>query len=184
MADSILSITVRDTTHPCAPYQTTTHSFKVQIFHCDGTPLFWRGINYKDGFWLNVPGAKGGLIHAQVRVPPGCYLIRAVAHCKNVVTDWAWVGVGCDQTVCVNLVPPAVKDCIRLMVLGAHLGTLDPPEKGETTVWDMMPREVKSAVEVLTKFASELPTDTLLPPPPTADEVRKMFREKKPRKGK
>ena len=36
MADSTLSITVRDPEHPCAPYQRTGHSFFVQIWHCDG----------------------------------------------------------------------------------------------------------------------------------------------------
>ena len=70
MADSILSITIRDTEHPCAPYQTTRHTFLVQIFNCDGKPLFWKGVNYGKPFPLDVPGEKGGRIHAQVKVPP------------------------------------------------------------------------------------------------------------------
>ncbi len=116
MADSILSIIIRDTEHPCAPYQSTGHTFLVQIFHCDGKPLFWKGINYGKPFPLDVRGEKGGFIHAQVKVPPGCYLVRGIASCKNVVTDWAWVGVGCDQTVCVNLVPPSVIHCINRVI--------------------------------------------------------------------
>jgi hypothetical protein len=50
MADSTLSITVRDRLHPCAAVPgTTVHSFKAQIFHCDGTPLFWKGVNDGSG---------------------------------------------------------------------------------------------------------------------------------------
>jgi len=179
MADSTLSVTVRDTTHPCSPYRTTRHSWKVQIFHCDGTPLFWKGIDYTHGFWLNVRGAKGGFIHGQVKVPPGCYLVRAIATCKNVLTDWAYVGVGCDQTVCVNLVPPAVKHCINRVLAGLLLGTVDPPREGEATVSSMMPGEVKEAVAILTKIASRLPEDALLPSTPTAGELEKMLREEK-----
>lgn len=179
MADSILSITIRDTEHPCAPYQSTTHTFFVEIFHCDGKPLFWKGVNYGKPFPLDVPGEKGGRIHAQVKVPPGCYLVRGIASCKNVVTDWAWVEVGCDQTVCVNLVPPSVIHCINRVVAGLMLGTVDPPEAGEATVAQIMPREVKEAVELLNKIADRLPRDVQLPPPPTVDNIRRVVGELK-----
>jgi len=175
MSDSILSITIRDTAHPCAPYQSTRHTFFVQIFHCDGKPLFWRGVNYSKPFPLDVPGEKGGRIHAQIKVPPGCYLVRGIAACKNVVTDWAWVGVGCDQTVCVNLVPPSVINCINRVVAGLKLGTVDPPKEGEAPVAKIMPKEVKEAVEILKKITDKLPRDPQLPEPPTVDDIMKII---------
>jgi hypothetical protein len=179
MADSILSITVRDTEHPCAPYQTTGHTFYVQIFHCDGKPLFWKGANYGRPFPLDVPGEKGGRIHAQVKVPPGTYLVRAIATCKNVVTDWAWVNVGCDQTVCVNLVPPSVLQCINRTLIGLHLGTVDPPKAGEERLAEIMPEEVKEATAVLRRIADKLPKDPRLPAPPTVDEIRRAVASEK-----
>jgi len=174
--DSVLSITVRDTVHPCAPCQSTGHTFYAQIFHCDGTPLRWKGVNYL-WFPMQVIGPGGGRIHAQVRVPPGCDLIRAVATCKNVVTDWAWVDLGCSQTVCVNLVPPSVIQCINRVVLGLNMGTVDPPQKGDETVAKLMPKEVKEAVETLKRIAEKLPKDPKLPATPAEDEIHRMIRE-------
>lgn len=179
MADSILSITIRDSNHPCAPYQSTPHSFRVEIYHCDGTPLFWKGVNYgATGVWLDTRGAKRGFIHAQVKVPPGCYLVRAHAKCKNVVSDWAYVGVGCDQTVCVNLVIPTLLHCVLRTITGLLLSTVDPPE-GEEMVVKIMPREVKEAVKALNKVADKLPKDLQLPVPPTKKEIEKIAKEPK-----
>lgn len=176
MADSILSVTVRDTVHPCAPYQSTSHSFFVQIFHCDGKPLFWKGIDFRSFVPLQEAGHGGGGIHGQFKVPPGCYLVRAVATCKNVVTDWAWVNVGCDTTACVDLVPPSVRQCIDRVLLGLQLGTLDPPQEGEQRVADVMPDEVQQAVQLLTRIAERLPEDVQLQNAPTVDEVREATR--------
>lgn len=183
--DSILSITVRDSIHPCAPYQATGHNFYGQIYHCDGTPLRWKGVNYSL-FPMQVPGPGGGRIHAQVRVPPGCYIIRAVATCKNVMTDWTWAELGCNQTLCVNLVPPTVRHCIDRTILGLLLGTADPPQAGEETVAKMMPKEVQEAVSVLKKIREKLPPDPKLPTPPAAEEIPRMIKEAEkeaPRKG-
>ncbi len=174
--DSILSITVRDSIHPCAPYQASGHNFYGQIFHCDGTPLRWKGMNYSL-FLMQVPGPGGGRIHAQVRVPPGCYLIRAIAPCKNVVTDWTWVGLGCNQTLCVNLVPPTVRHCIQRALLGLLVGTVDPPQRGDEPVAKIMPREVEEAVSVLKRIIEKLPADPKLPTPPTAEELPRLMRE-------
>ncbi len=173
MADSRLSITIRDTEHPCAPYQTTSHSFTAQIFHCDGKPLFWKGLNGKR-VPLEVPGQAGGRIHGQFDVPPGCYLVRAVATCKNVITDWAWVNVGCDKTVCVDLVPTSVIHCIRRMVAGLALGTIDPPEAGEQKVEQLAPKEVQEAIKALERIADRLPDDLQLPTPPSEEEIRSL----------
>jgi tyrosinase-like protein len=159
--DSCLSVTVRDSHHPCAPYQSTGHSFLVEIYHCDGLPLFWRGIDYGKGVLLQVAGAGGGMIHGKFPVPPGCYLIRAAAPCHNVVTDWAWVNVGCSAKVCVDLVPPMVRHCIRRALTGIALGTAE----GDKTVRDVAPREARSATNALDKLAAKLPEDPLPPPP-------------------
>ncbi len=164
--DSILSITVRDTAHPCAPYQSTRHSFFVQILHCDGKPLFWKGINYKR-FRLNVRGHGGGFIHAQVKVPPGCYVLRAVATCHNVVTNWASVQVCCAETVCVDLLPTSVFHCINNTITGLLLGTV-----GERPVIEIAPQEVDEAVRALRVLAERLPKDVHLSVPPTEEEIK------------
>jgi Common central domain of tyrosinase len=118
--DAGLCVTVRDSHHPCAPYQSTGHSFEVEIYHCDGLPLVWGGVNFGAGAPLEVLGAGGGAVHGQFRVPHGCYLVRASAKCQNVVTDWAWVNVGCGASVCVDLVPPTVRHCIDRAVTGTR----------------------------------------------------------------
>jgi hypothetical protein len=177
MADSTLSVTVRDTGHPCAPYQSTAHTFFLQIFHCDGKPLFWRGVNFGKPVPLELPGHGGGRIHGQFKVPSGCYLVRAIASCKNVITDWAWVNVGCDETVCVDLVPPSVIHCINRVIAGLQLGTVDPPEASEQTVAQLVPKEVQEAVEVLARIAERLPRDPQLPAAPTPDEAKAAVEE-------
>lgn len=160
--ESCLSVTVRDSHHPCAPYQSSRHSFLVEIYHCDGLPLFWRGVDFGMGAPLQVAGAGGGMIHGKFEVPPGCYLVRAAASCQNVVTDWAWVNVGCGATVCVDLVPPTVRHCIARAVTGIALGTAVADKK----VHELAPREAKAATNALDKLAARLPADPL-PPPPT-----------------
>lgn len=176
MVDSTLSIIVRDTKHPCAPYQSTRHSFYVSIFTCDLKPLHWKGMTYVN-FPLNVKGQAGGLIHAQVKVPPGCYLVRALATCKNVVSDWAWVELGCGKTACVNLVIPNAIDCLLRTVLGLQMGTVDPP-KGEATIREAMPKEVEEAIDAMQKVIEKLPK-SVFPPPPTPGEIRELEKKKK-----
>lgn len=180
MADSILSVTIRDSKHPCSPYRSTRHSFSVQVFNCDLTPLVWKGLNFGRGrgVMLTEKGEAGGLIHGQFKVPPGAYLVRGVATCKNVVTDWAWVKVCCNQTVCVDLVPPAVWHCIVRTVLGLNLGTVDP-EGEDRRLKDVFPEEVKAATEALkallgrrdAKLTAEEVGDNL-PEPPEESEIQ------------
>jgi hypothetical protein len=175
VADSLLSITVRDTTFPCAPYRTTEHSFLVDIFNCDGLPLFWKGLTYIS-HPLDTAGAAGGRVHGQVKIPAGSYLVRAKAQCKNVVSDWAWVNVGCDETVCVDIVLPSVRDCINRVLAGLQLGTVDPPAEGEEMVRDVVgEEEVKRAVEVLTMISERLPRTEQLPEVPTEEQLRQTF---------
>lgn len=159
--ESCLSVTVRDPRHPCAPYRSSDHSFQVEIYHCDGLPLFWNGVSFAGGVPLQVPGAAGGMIHGQFAVPPGCYLVRAAATCHNVVTDWAWVNVGCGATICVDLVPPTVRHCIERALTGITLGTVDH----EQQVHDLAPREARTATNALKRLAGRLPADPLPAPP-------------------
>ncbi len=181
MADSILSIIIRDTRHPCAPYQSTRHSFYVSIFTCDMKPLHWSGTTYIH-YPLNVRGKAGGMIHAQVHVPPGSYLIRAVATCKNVVSDWAWAEVGCGKTVCVNIVIPNAIDCLLRTILGIQAGTVDPPG-GEAMIRNAMPKEVGEAVEAMQRVVEKLPR-SVLPPPPTLEEIEEMQKKRREKKEK
>lgn len=167
MADSILSITIRDGRHPCAPYQSTGHSFFVQIYHCDGKPLFWKGVNYGAPVPLTVRGHGGGRIHGQFRVPPGCYLIRGAATCFNVVTEWAWADVCCDDTVCVELVVPPVWHCVQRTILALEVGTI-----ADQPVAQVAAREVEQAREALQALADRLPRERPLPEPPTAEQVK------------
>jgi hypothetical protein len=69
MADSILSVTVRDAPFPCAPYQATNNSFRLQIFHCDGRPLFWRGEDFGKAVpsTSKAPGAVGSTARSGCR---------------------------------------------------------------------------------------------------------------------
>ena len=103
----------------------------------------------------------GGLIHGVFRVPSGCYLVRAAAACHNVVTDWAWVNVGCDATVCVDLVPPTVRHCVARALTGIEHGTADHEHK----VHEHAPRQAQTAANALRRLAAKLPADPLPAPP-------------------
>jgi hypothetical protein len=182
MADSIMSITVKDVRRPCAPYQTSRHSFRVQIYHCDGKPLWWKGVNYGwPGVWLTTVGHGGGRIHGQFKVPPGCYLVRATAPNNNVVTSWAYVGVGCNDTVCVNLLPSPLGHCIRGMITALQLGTAVVKGKEGVPLAEFKPKEVKDATALLQTIADMIPEDSNLPVPPTAEEIRKADAEPMPK---
>lgn len=177
--DSIMSITIRDPNHACAPYESTGHTFFVQIFHCDFRPLFWKGIDYGHPVPLNVKGVKGGNIHAQIRVPPGCYLVRGVASCYNVITEWAWVEAACGKTICVNLVPTSIRYCIDRVITGLNLGTIAPTAFAAKSgspmmIANFMPKEIQVAFEALKMISERLPADNL-PLPPSVDEIKSVI---------
>lgn len=152
MADSTLSILVRDRNRPCAPYFTTKHPFYVDIFHCDFTPLTWKGTTYK-GYKLKVN------IHDQVKVPPGCYIVRAYAHCNNVVTEMAMVQVGCDATVCVSLLPTTVRYCLDRAIIGLKHGTTST-----TKISEKIPKDkINEAIRALESVKEYLPKEEVIP---------------------
>lgn len=177
--DSILSIQVRDARHPCAPYETTGHSFFVQIYHCDSTPLFYKGINFGVPQLLHVRGRKNGFIHGQFKVPPGCYVIRAIATCHNVTTDWAMVGVGCGETKCVSLLPTSLRHCIFNMIAGLKFGTAAAfRTDAQVMAATVAANEVDVAIKALEAIAAKLPEHPL-PDPPDVEEIKRMEKEAK-----
>ncbi len=171
--DAVLSIIVRDPMHPREPYQSTPHSFFVQIFDCEGLPLVWEGVDYGafPGVPMTIPGPMGGRVQIDLAVPAGCYLVRALAKCKNVISDWAYVEASSGDTVRVNLILPTVKHCLLRMAASLRLATIDP-EGREDRVAAVWPREVQAATDELLRVADELPDDsTEFPNAPDFDEI-------------
>ena len=159
--DAVLSIAVRDPTHPRELYQSTPHNFFVQIFDCEGLPLVREGVDYGTfpGVPMTIPGPKGGRVQIDLAVPAGCYLVRALARCKNVISDWAYVEARGGDTVRVNLILPTVKHCLLRMAAALRLATVDP-EGQEDQVISVWPSEVQVATDGLLRIAHELPDDS------------------------
>ena len=100
-----LNIWVRDKDFPCKPDMRWVWS--VDVFVCDGKPLEWCGTKY-----YGAHRTRHG--HVEIEVPPGCYIVRARTGSKghhNLFTHVTMVIVGCDETACVNLVPPGAWTC-------------------------------------------------------------------------
>ena len=103
-----LNIWITDLGHPCKMAQ---RDWVVAIMTCDGKVLEWCGKKYD-----SVPAPCG---HADVEVPPGCYVLRASAHTwwsqghlfGNWATDRAVVQACCDEHHCVTLYAPSVQAC-------------------------------------------------------------------------
>lgn len=162
MGLSTLNIWVRDTRHPLLPYQSSTHNFIALILSCETpyTPLTFGALT-NGLFPLTEPGAGGGKVHGQVKVPHGTYLVRAFAPCKNVFTSWAWTQVCCDEEVCVNLITNRFRDCIKETQLVAQLyGWCDeqgiPYRPGSDPV-KLSHDLLRKADEVLGALAENLP---------------------------
>ena len=113
MGMSKLNIWIRDTVHPLLPYQSTAHSYRAVILSCETppTPLDYGAVS-GGVFPLTDPGPAGGKIHGEVEVPPGTYLVRAWATCKNVWTSWAWVQAPAGKMVSVNLITNRFRECL------------------------------------------------------------------------
>lgn len=99
----------------------------VTIYDCDGRVLEWCGKRYV------VLPAKCG--HLEVRVPPGCYYLKAVWGYRydvtrsviyaNHFTDAAIIQACCDHTTCVKLFNPSIHRCGRIYLEALHdLGQL------------------------------------------------------------
>jgi len=159
-----IDILIKDPSYPCAPYRRTGHRFYVDIMHCDGSFLEWKGITYN-----NYPLAQR--IHDQVKVPAGCYVVRAAALCGNVTTQTAVVQVCCNEKVCVNLLATSPRFCFVTAMLALH------PE-----IIREVPRDVlDNADDALGKVIEHLPKVPIEPP---ADLVKELLKREKQEKEK
>lgn len=177
MADSILSITVRDSKHPCSPYFQTQHQFFVDILHCDGKPLTWKGITY-----VTYPLKER--IHDQIRVPQGCYIVRGYSyHCPNVVLELAMVHVPCKATVCVSLLPTPVRYCLDQAIIGLKAGT-DVGKGEEREIGEVVPeRKIRAAISALEEVKKDLSKyEFPYKLPVSLEELEKMQKEAEKKK--
>lgn len=101
---SKMKFVVRDSNNPCKPYASTGHSFFAAVFNCDKTV---HAVVPMTG-----AGPRGGKIYGTAKVPSGTYIVVGLATCKNVWTNTALVVVGCEQDVCVNLIPRRFEQCV------------------------------------------------------------------------
>ena len=165
MGYSILGIVVRDSRKPCAQYFSTAHTFWVDIWNCDGTSFIKAH-------------RLAGRVHDQIKVPPGSYIVQGYGWCRNVVTDLVMVNVGCNETVCVNLLPTPVRLCWWRALIGLKYGTVvASPEK---SVKEMIPKEVADRLnKILTEAMNYLPKEDMLPVGITEEELRKRMDEAK-----
>lgn len=163
MGLSKLSIWVRDPRHPLHPYMASGHSFKVRIFTADFVPLHF-GVIHNGVFNLTHPGPMGGRVHGQVDVPPGSYIIMGYAACLNVVTDFTMIQVGCDQEVCVNLLPKHMYLCLRYLIEALHhLQRLGPRYKTGTIQPLKLPdRLLEGVLKNLEELGNAFPKEEML----------------------
>ncbi len=167
MGMSKLNIWVRDTAHPCLPYQSTMHTWVAGIFTCDLQPV-WVGLLTEPWSPPPVPGegVKVHRVHQQVEVPPGCYIVLGAAPCKNVYTDFAMVQVGCNEEVCVNLLPKSVSTCSGLLVTALNMakamGAINY-SFGCPAGQEIPERVISSAVESLENLRKYIPEDPITP---------------------
>lgn len=106
-----LSISVSAKDEPCKIEN--TRRWYITVFNCDGTVLEFCGKRY-----ILIPTKCGCL---DVKVPPGCYYIKAVWGFKiitpglvykvNHFTDAAIVQACCGKTICVRLFNPSAHRC-------------------------------------------------------------------------
>jgi hypothetical protein len=73
----------------CRVIKRTGH---LHIYNCLGEEVF-AGWVIKDG-------------HAEVELPPGCYIVRAGMRGGNIYSDRAIVIVRCEESACINLILP------------------------------------------------------------------------------
>lgn len=173
---SRLSIWVRDTSHPCLPYQSTGNSWIAIILTCDLQPLYFGAV--KNGVYpLTDPGKAGGRVHGQVDVPPGCYIVLAVATCKNIYTDMAMVQACCNEETCVNLIPKSLSTCTGQIITALNIASiLGPGYAPSSSAGKEIPKEVISrAISALEELGKHLPVDTILPRLPVSqNDLKKM----------
>ncbi len=110
MGLSTLNVFVSGIDDPCSVDNRTWY---ITIYNCDGSVLDWCGKRYV------VMKAPCG--HLEVKVPPGCYYVKAVwgftvvlpglVYRANHFTDAGIVTLCCDQHACVKLFNPSAHRC-------------------------------------------------------------------------
>ena len=187
MGMSKLSIWVRDTEHPCLPYQSTGHSYFVMILTCDLQPLNFGPVN-NGWFALTEKGPKGGRVHGQVEVPPGCYIVIGFATCKNVTTQMAMVQAPCNQEACVNLLPTKVQTCVNGLIMALKIAQiLGPNFKPSSPARDLPKQVVSNTQKSLEELLQHLPEDPfkkVFPSDEKLKELIKMGGEEEQKQGK
>lgn len=145
MGFATLNIWVSGMDDPCSIDDRTWY---VTIYNCDGKVLKWCNRNYV------VLPAKCG--HLEVKVPPGCYYLKAVWSFSflggifhvNHFTDAAIVCACCDETTCVTLFNPSLHRC-GTIVLRAIRDVVQ--QKG------LKPDTAKNAEAALNAVLAEIP---------------------------
>jgi len=151
---------------------TWSGSGRLTIFDCNGILAWpcgrWRteGTDWKQvppGGYRNLPFRCG---HLEAELPPGCYWVIAGSVTPghgyihlNYTTHVGIVQVRCDETACVKLYNPSVRQCWNLFRVGmralADQGHFDPAvaERVEATVERELLAEVPPAPgdEILAK---------------------------------
>lgn len=145
-----LSISVSAQDDPCKIENTRT--WYVTIFNCDGTVLEFCGRKY-----VLMPTKCGCL---DIKVPPGCYYIKAVwgfwverpgIYRVNHFTDAAIVQACCGKTTCVRLFNPSAHRCGFIYALAVN----DLIRQGA-----VKPDAGKRAIEAINAVNRELPPPT------------------------
>jgi hypothetical protein len=117
MGMATIQIWITSEGSPCTISERDEHDntpWYVAIMHCDGRVLKWCKTDY------SAMVAECG--HLEVKVPPGCYIIRAGEGLRvdpktggllgNHLSDHAVVTACCDETVCVTLFAPTLHNCL------------------------------------------------------------------------
>ncbi|MCW4050724.1 MAG: hypothetical protein NWE89_13420 [Candidatus Bathyarchaeota archaeon] len=168
---SKLNFWIRDPYHPLLPYQSSGHNFRVVILTADYKPLNFGAVHH-GVFALTHQGPRRGKVHGQVEVPPGCYIVVGYASCKNVLTDFALVQVGCGKEVCVNLITKTMATCRNQLIWALNLaykaGNQYKPASEEGS---KIPKKVAGKVlEALKELGEYLPEDHVTPALPIDEE--------------
>lgn len=104
MGLATLNVWVHDATDTC---KISDGSWFVTVTYCNGAPVEWCGHTYSG------EPAKCG--HAEFRLPPGCYVVRAFQWLWRppfpllFFTEHAIVIVNCDEFGCVHLYTPTAR---------------------------------------------------------------------------
>lgn len=156
------------------PCSVSNRTWYVTIYDCDGNVLEWCGRRYV------VMRAKCG--HLEVKVPPGCYYIKAVwgftvvipglVYRVNHFTDAAIVQARCEKTTCVKLFNPSAHRCGYIYVRAIRDLVR---QKG------LQPEVARNAEDALHAVLEQIPRPVKLFELGHADEIERLVMEQEER---